>query len=636
VRPSIRALYRTDFYEPIARDEMKAATVRGFRTRGHLDPEVSIEVTRVSEDPLAERKVTVRSEAGRRYSLLELEIAGLGDEQAARDAAASFPGKLMHAELAAGRPEAEKRLLGTLSILGWPHAQIDARELADDGKRLVIHVVPGPRQTLASVSVSGVDGSERERLAELLAKGSGVSVGDPARKDRMSTAAQQLEDDLKRRGYADATVETHLTPSPGRPDTEVALAFEVKPGIGYRLADVDVAGGRFSQPRPFLRQADLPTGRPFSQESVEEARTRLFRTGVFSAVDASVLKDPDGEARVTFALTERPRFFVGYGVRWESGEGTAAVLDTLDQNFLGRALTLGLRGLYQDNDRSARVYLRTGGVLGTNLSFETYYQRRRFFPNENQIEDSSEASLQASEPLGRWTTARVYVRHRQTHAFEIEPIDPLFPFDVTTRLPYIGTQIVRDTRDDPIDPRHGILTSADLSGSAGLFQSDFKYIRLFAQLVSFRRVAIQGRGFTWDQGLRLGAAHPFDGQELLRDERFFAGGPYTVRGYDENSLGEIETLGGLVVRGAGGGGLVVINEELRFPLPLLLTGLVFFDAGNVWETPSDISFDLSKSLGLGLRYRSPLGLIRFDAAWALDRRPGDDPYKLYIGFGNAF
>ena len=80
----------------------------------------------------------------------------------------------------------------------------------------------------------------------------------------------------------------------------------------------------------------------------------------------------------------------------------------------------------------------------------------------------------------------------------------------------------------------------------------------------------------------------------------------------------------------------MLNEELRIPLPFDLTGLLFFDAGQVWARARDASFDLAKSLGLGLRARTPLGLFRLDAAYPLDRRPGDERYKLYFGFGNAF
>ena len=112
--------------------------------------------------------------------------------------------------------------------------------------------------------------------------------------------------------------------------------------------------------------------------------------------------------------------------------------------------------------------------------------------------------------------------------------------------------------------------------------------------------------------------------------------PLRVRGYDRESLGPQEFLGTAFQRPLGGEALLVLNEELRFPLPWDLTGLVFFDAGQVWDRPGDAGSELAKSLGLGLRAHTPLGLLRIDAAHPIDRRPTDGRYGFYVGFGNAF
>lgn len=632
LRPEITELYRTSFYEPISIEEMKKEAVRAFRSTGHADPKIEISVRRESPgDPESPRTVTIRSEAGRKRSLEELRIAGLDAEEESRVVAA-FPGTLSRAELAAGEANADRRLLGQLRALGYPEARIATRFVKEDGSRLVVGVDPGPRQTLARIGIEGVDGEERERLLSLVK----LQPGDPLRLDRIAQGTREIESDLRKRGFADASARHSEIPVPGQP-RETAVVYTVTTGLQYRLAGVDVEGGRWSKSAPLLREADLDVGRPFRQADVEAARSRLFRTGVFSRVDAEVEKEAGGEARVTFSIAEQPRFRLGYGVRWESEEGTGAVLDFVDQNFLGRALTFGLRGLYQEDDRSGRIYLQTGGILGTGISLESYAQQRREIspPEDNLTEDSRELALQASRAIGRYDTARLYARHRTTHVFETDP-DPFDPFESETRLPYVGTQLLRDTRDDPIDTNRGFFASLDLSGSGTFLGSDFKFLRLFTQASSFRGLSLAGRPWTWAQSVRLGLAHPFAGQEIIESERFFAGGPYSVRGYEMDSLGPREILGDIVNRPAGGNALFILNEEIRVPLPWDLTGLVFFDAGQVWARPEDADFDLAKSLGLGLRARTPLGLLRLDAAYPFDRRPGEASYRVYVGFGNAF
>lgn len=239
-----------------------------------------------------------------------------------------------------------------------------------------------------------------------------------------------------------------------------------------------------------------------------------------------------------------------------------------------------------------------------------------------------------AKPWGAADTGRLYARYRTSHNYEIEP-NSFLPVDLEIRLPLLGVQYQRDTRDDSIDPRTGLFASLDLSGSGSFLGSDYDFLRLFGQTAIFRNVSLAGRAWTWAQSVRLGLAQPFAGQEVIREERFFAGGPFSVRGYEQDSLGPQEDLVAFV-RPLRGEALFVISEELRFPLPWDLTGLVFFDAGQVWRKPDDIDLDLAKALGLGLRARTPLGLLRLDAAYPLDRRSGDARYKLHVGFGNAF
>ncbi|MGH9363258.1 MAG: BamA/OMP85 family outer membrane protein, partial [Thermoanaerobaculia bacterium] len=389
---------------------------------------------------------------------------------------------------------------------------------------------------------------------------------------------------------------------------------------------------RWTRPARIERIAGLETGGPFTAGAIEEARARLFRSGSFTRVTAEVERAGAGEARVRFSLAERPRFHLGYGVRWESAVGPAAVVDLVDSNFLGRGLTLGLRGLYESDDRSGRLFLRTGAFSRGRLSLEAYAQGRRRLPEENFVEDGLETALQLARPVGTRTTARLYARYRTTRFYEEEP-DPFFPLEIEITHPYLGAQLLYDDLDDPLHPANGLFASLDLSGSGPWVGSDFDYARAFGQLQLYRPAA--GRRLVWAQSLRLGWARAFGGQELLRFERFFAGGEHSVRGYPTEGLGPREVLGDLE-RPLGGEALLVVNEELRMRLPWDLTGLVFLDAGQVWTDAAGFGSDLATALGLGVRALTPVGLLRLDAAFPLDRRPGDESFRLYLGFGNAF
>ncbi len=415
------------------------------------------------------------------------------------------------------------------------------------------------------------------------------------------------------------------------------VRYEITSGPFVVLLSVGFRGERWTRPAQLTRAAGLKTGEPLNTSGVAEARSRLYRTGAFSKVTADVDRSQAGEARVSFSVAESPRFHLGYGVRYESGVsggGASGVVDAVDSNFLRRGLTFGARALYKADDRSGRLFLRTGGLFRTGISVETYgLVRQQTFHDDilgDLQQDILESALQLARPFGRRTTGRLYFRYRTTHLFELEP-DPFspFPFDVELRRPYMGTQVLWDSRDDQVDPTAGAFRSLDLSGSGPFLGSDFNYARLYGQWNLYRTFRLAGRPVVWAQGVRSGVAQAFGGQALIEDDRFLAGGEFSVRGYETESL---RTVGRPEEEA-----LLVLNQELRFPLPFGgLTGLVFFDAGQVWDRLGDFGSGLAKSLGLGLRVGTPVGLIRFDAAFPLDRRPGDESYKLYVGFGNAF
>ncbi|MFP5380236.1 MAG: BamA/TamA family outer membrane protein, partial [Vicinamibacteria bacterium] len=131
-------------------------------------------------------------------------------------------------------------------------------------------------------------------------------------------------------------------------------------------------------------------------------------------------------------------------------------------------------------------------------------------------------------------------------------------------------------------------------------------------------------------GLQVGAAFADD---LIFSERFRAGGGYTVRGYQEDSLGPVDFLG----RPRGGNAMLVVNQEVRFPIFRWVRGVAFLDAGNVFAERADLSFgDLKLGYGAGLRIDTPFALVRIDYGLAGTRRPNEPRGRWYFGIGQVF
>lgn len=632
-RQAIAGLYRSDFYEATAIGEMKERTVRTFRALGHLEPEVEITVTPGEN----ERRVVVRSSAGRTVGLGQLVFPGT-DPDIARELAARFPSRLARVELAMGKPESDRRLVEALRTLGFPEAAIGGREVSADGARLTLALelaAPGDRRVLTEVAVTGVESEEEQRLLALLRDALDLRPGIPARADQVAAAARELEQDLHRRGFADAQVHTVFAPASPEVDPPWRAAFEVTPGLRYRLAEVHFQGQRWTPEGQLRRVAQLEVGGELNETELAEARSRLLATGLFRRVDSELAKREDGTATATFTVNESPRFHLGYGARWESELGTGAVLDFTDQNLLGRGITWGARGLYKSDEQSGRLYLRKERVFG-DISFDAFAQYSREPVAGGLLEDVLESSVQLERPFGRHFEGRLYGRYVTTHQREEEP-DPFFPLDFRFTNPYLGAQVVYDSRDDLVSPSRGLFGSFDVAASGPWLGEEFDYARIYTQLNSYRQIAEPaGRPLLWAQSVRLGWGFPQTGRRLPSRIRFKAGGEFSVRGYPTETLGPAEILGEDVTVRLGGDALFVLNEELRWPVWNGLTALAFVDIGQVWEETDDVDTDLAKALGLGFRFATPVGLLRFDAGFPLDRREGDEAYQLYFGFGNAF
>jgi outer membrane protein assembly factor BamA len=156
--------------------------------------------------------------------------------------------------------------------------------------------------------------------------------------------------------------------------------------------------------------------------------------------------------------------------------------------------------------------------------------------------------------------------------------------------------------------------------------SDFDFVKGFAQAFVTRPLT---ESLTWAQGYRLGLAYAFRGEPLVADEGFEAGGANSIRGFDSDEVGpEDHPFGKQAV--------IVLNQELRYRHPSGFGGVVFYDAGNTFAAVSDFSLDLRHVLGAGLRWASPVGLLRVDVGAPLFPREGESRVRVFFSFGQAF
>ena len=349
------------------------------------------------------------------------------------------------------------------------------------------------------------------------------------------------------------------------------------------------------------------------------------------------------QVKAVVAVEELPQWAVRYGFQIEgerqleldeftSTRNAGVVGEVRNPNLFGRALTGGLFGMYQRNSQDASVFIATSRLFGWRARSTLYgfYERDRVFDDTgvDVVAITTQKGVSADQ---RWRRGGVQVlygyRFERNHTFNPQSVDDPIPFDIVANIAKLSEAILWDRRDDPINARKGTFSSISFDQSAPFLGSDFQNRKLLMQqylFVPLGRLVLASRA-------QVGFAYGRD--PLALSDRFQAGGATSVRGYAEDSLGPRAPDGVPL----GGDRLMILNQEVRFPLYRWVNGVTFIDAGNIFAKGEDWS-GLKVGYGFGLRFDTPVGLLRGDVGFPGSNLPNapSRSARWYFGFGHIF
>jgi translocation and assembly module TamA len=554
----------------------------------------------------------------------------------------------------------------TINGLGLDEPQLgDTLSGLPQGTKALCHVsfTLGPLYHLGSIRIDGaVPESARASL--------GLSSGEPAVATDVLAGGARLLTALENQGYAFAKVDPPVAYEDVKQHV-LNLSFHVVTGPRVQIGEIRFAGLKRVHERLVRRRLLLHTGEPYSALAVEQARKDLLTLGVLSAVSVRLADAPDAEGRVpiTFLMSERPRHAVSLSGGYSSDLGGSAGVKWSDRNVRGNAEQL---------DLSATV-INLGGTASTGIGYDTSakYIIPEFAHRDQSLQFAVGAikqSLQAyqqqaitsgvtlSRKLSTLWTASVGISatHETITQEGLTQVYTLFA------LPLGVLYDSTDLSSPLLDPTHGVRASLTLAPTLSYGQRNTTF---FITQFSIADYLDLGRAFGTARGrsvlaLRallasaIGATDsdetidgkPISVPDLPPDQRFYAGGSGTVRGYRYQSIGPEFPDGNPV----GGTALTAVNVEFRQRLGRSFGMALFADAGDVGDRLSPISGLLhggrcsslgpsasttscwAVGVGGGARYYTPIGVLRFDLAVPTFRRPNDDRFEVYIGLGQAF
>lgn len=683
---------KRNFYSPRNVADYTLAVSRFYQAQGYPATQVTHVVEEKSDHEVV---VNIRIIEGKQWRIERIEFEGnekFDDKKLIkqmRTRARSFwffrskydEGKF-NSDLASLR-----RFLGNEGHLDAQVAKGEFEE-AEKGLILKIKVEEGPQYTALPPQLRGNTLFSDTEIASVVETATGEVFREAS---YLLDDRRRIQELYEAQGYLEASVRTDIVER----DPEKAVArpsIEIYEGSRVRLGHVIIRGvantGEVVDGQAVYSDTDLKTkryvirreiklaqGDVFDWTKVKEADRQLRRLGYFKAIGFT---DPRyAQARQRGLLlepgfappiaTDDPEVYdllleveevragsIGFGAGYSTRSGGSFFINLEEPNLYGRGQRLSIGAMAGDRANSFRIALTEPYFRQSeySLTWDVYYNSRDAFGGRKFDEERYGLGLRLGRPL--WPDTRVYADLRyesididllSAGRFVYTRVPEVWPTERTDTLS-IGGGIVHDTRDSLERPTEGHLIRWD--NKLGTPGGDNEYFKSAVDADFYWPVS---RQFVLAYRGTVGVAAGYgDTDEVPIFERFFAGGASSVRGFEEDAIGPYDVFFVDDIQNPRygvqdndkvfiGGETIWINSlELRYPLTEIIEGLMFVDAGSVWEDAFEIDpSELRVGAGVGLRVKLPIGATAgLDFGIPLRELDEDETRTVHFRFAQSF
>jgi outer membrane protein insertion porin family len=564
---------------------------------------------------------------------------------------------------------------------GFSSVQVTPEVAEKEGNIVVqFRVNEGPRDIVESLTLEGNETVSQEKLAP---HGLKVTVGQPYSTKKVDEDRNQIAAQYLRMGYLNANFRATARTVANDPH-RLEVHYIIMEGPRVTTKSIITLGARATKQSLIEQTVRLKADTPLREDELFAAESRLYTLGIFdwAQIDPgrqiTTQTTEDVLVKVHEAKENEIKYGFGFEVVNRGGSlpsGTIALPGIppvgLPSTFRTSEKTFwGPRGTFQYTRRNFRglgetITLAALGArliqrgsasygdpyfIGANWSSNVAISGERNSENPIFTSRVGDFGFQLQRLLNAAGTKTLSVRYgyRQTALSNLLIPDLVPPEDRRVRLSTLAATYVNDTRDNVLDAHKGIYQTAELDINPGVLGSSVSFARARGQVAYYK---VAGPGIVWANSLRLGVQQAFAGSHVPVSELFFSGGGSTLRGFPLNSAGPQRTI---PVCGnpadpstctqiqvpEGGRELFIVNSEIRIPLPLKKgLGIVgFYDGGNVFQHVGfrDFGSNYTNTVGLGLRYQTPVGPVRVDLGHNLNGVRGIKSTQIFITLGQAF
>ncbi|HSS99203.1 MAG TPA: POTRA domain-containing protein [Terriglobales bacterium] len=554
-------------------------------------------------------------------------------------------------------------------------------EITKTGENIVatFHVDEGPRDIVESLQLNGNDTVPKEKLAP---QGLKVVEGQPYSTKKVDEDRNQIIAQYLRMGYLNANLRATAHKVANNPP-RLTVTYMISEGPRVMIDSVATLGARSTRQSLIDSTVRLKPEVPLREDELFGAESRLYNLEIFDWAEIdprrqiTTQNQEDVLVKVHESKENEIRYGFGFEVINRGGSipgGTVAVpglppvglpnaFQTSEKTFwgprgtfqykrknvrgLGESMTIALLG--------ARLIQRVGFsyadpyFLGKNWSSNFSLTGERNSENPIYTSRYEDVGYQVLRSLNAAGTKTLSLRYGFRHTILGNLLIPdLVPeSDRNLHLSAPAASYSYDTRDNPLDAKKGMYQTADFDINLKPLGSSVNFARLRFQYARYKEI---GAGIIWANSARVGLAQPFAGSHVPVSELFYTGGGSTLRGFPLNGAGPQHSVPACgnpadpstcvqITVPEGGRELLILNSELRIPVPIKkgLGLATFYDGGNVFPSIGFRDFSsYTNTVGIGLRYNTPVGPVRIDLGHNLNAPPGIKSTQFFITLGQAF
>ena len=485
---------------------------------------------------------------------------------------------------------------------------------------VLLDIDQGDLHTLNRPTFTGISSA----TAEEISKEFSTLIGKPSTTQNIVKINDDVTHYFRRTGYhfADVTVTTEHR------NNRTTLAFQIKQGKRYILRDVSATGHQDTQTRRILRFFKPMRNKVYNADAADKATNRLLNTGIFKKVVVTPKPHDDGFLDLDIELEEGKTVTTSAYIGTDSYEGLVLGVTYSDLNLNGKMWQFSSRAEYTGRGLLGEVGITEPFFAGEDISFNLRaFALQRSPDGYEKYELGSEASWtwQPSDNYSiRGYLGSSFVSTSSSYMTQEE----LGPNDyLNTR---IGISQALDLRNDPILPNQGY--NGQLLTEFGSIIGDATTSYFKIDLNNSYRKGLNEKTYLITR-FDVGAIVPANSDKLPIDRRFFSGGTNSVRSFDERGLGPRSGSGDPLGGESYWIGRAELVREIKKPIHLAL----FYDLGQVYSDYEDLNFsNPSQAVGLSARIHLPIGPIRFEYGYNLNRKVKEPKGTFHFTIGASF